>query len=834
MIDRRWAVKIELVVFVLFVFLHVGYAWIFLPVDVGLKVTVYAALTSVGAAFSLLCVKDLLRSQTFFMVCIMIATQLIGAEIGSLAMGICIYMIAGALISIIGSSKLNKRYFVIVNLALAIGYIMEEDAISKFLPLRYYGMLVIFCEAFLITENLMVLLYQTKVEEVETQNDLLNLVQKEKNQFFANMSHEIRTPMNAIIGMSELIMREVDTTDKIREYCYNIRLSGENLLNIINDILDFSKLESGKMDVVYNPYSFASLIQDVINTTMFRKGYKDIDIIIDCSPDMPKTMIGDELRLRQILANIVNNAIKFTEQGYVFIELTCHEIEGENYLKLKVEDTGIGIKKEDQVHLFDAFNRTDYLQNRYVEGTGLGLAICRELVGLMHGTIKLYSEYEKGTTVIVDIPQKIADATHFLQIKKQENMYVGIYVDKEHYLKPGDFHYNEATAHFWDGLGIPFKVITEFTDLMNCVENKKITHLFVGEGEYMDQKSYFDKIAGQLQVYVTHGVQTDVSLPGNVKEVMLPFCSVNIVTAMNGEPLYHQFIEEKAVKILFSAPSVKVLVVDDNDINLRVADGMLKLYDMDVNIVHSGKEAVKRLEKQDIDLVFMDHMMPEMDGVETTRLIRDTYHEYGQSLPIVAMTANAVNDAKNMFLENGFQDFLAKPIILKELNIILEKWLPESKRILKNDNDQKLVTVMNQETKTSDVMNALKKEETAGSEEAFIPMEVNEAYALENMGGMRDLYKELLEYSLEMQQERMKEIQDCFEKKDYAEYQIRVHALKGAMRSLGVEEMAQKAQEQEFACKEGRFQDVENGYENFVAECDRAHKSIKKHLETME
>lgn len=829
MIERKWAVRIELFEFVLFVFIHSAYAWIFLQANVAMVVTLYAVITSVFAFISLFCFKDLLRSQTLFIMCIMVATQLIGATIGSLAMGICIYMISGALISIIGSTKLNIRFFVITNISIAIGLLMEYDAITKFMPIHYYGMVIIFCEAFLITENLMVTLYQRKVEEVETKNGLLNIVQKEKNQFFANMSHEIRTPMNAIIGMSELIMREEDATDKIREYCYNIQSSGENLLGIINDILDFSKLESGKMDIVSETYSFASLIQDISNTAMFRKGYKDLDIIINCSPKLPKTFIGDELRIRQILINIVNNAIKYTEQGYVYIDVTCHEGEDGNYLHFQVEDSGIGIKKEALAHLFDAYNQTDYLKNRYVEGTGLGLAICRQLVSLMHGTIKIYSEYGKGTTVVVDIPQKIADDTPFLKLKEMDNMVVGVYVDKEHHLKPGDLYYNEATRLIWEELGIPFKEITDFADMIQSVDKGKITHLFIGEGEYMDQKSYFDQLAKKVHLYVTHGVQNPIPLSQDITEVLLPFCSMNIITAMNGEPLYNQFIDEKAVKILFSAPEAKVLVVDDNDINLRVAEGILKLFEINAELVHSGREALERLKDQDIDLVLMDHMMPELDGVETTQIIRRSYSEYGKVLPIIAMTANAVNDAKNMFLSSGFQDFLPKPVTLKDINVILRKWIPGTKLVFHDEKDRKQVSVLvpKQPSKSDD-------EVAATSEIPFIPMEINEALALENMGGMRDLYQELLEYSLEMQQERMKEIQESFEKQDYEEYQIRVHALKGAMRSLGVDELAQAAQVQEFACKENRIEDVVAGHPHFLEECDRGHKSIAYFLKTME
>ncbi|MGN0438621.1 MAG: ATP-binding protein [Lachnospiraceae bacterium] len=827
MIERKTAEKIEMFEFALFVLIHAVYTWFFSTTDVAVKVSIYAAVTSVCAFVCLFLIKDLLRSQTLFIFCIMIATQLIGGEMGSLAMGVCIYMISGALISIVGSIKLNRRFFIITNIFIVIGLVMEYDAITKFMPIRYYGMVIMFCESFLITENLLVTIYQRKVEEVETQNGLLNVVQKEKNQFFANMSHEIRTPMNAIIGMSELIMREEDASDKIREYCYNIHSSGENLLGIINDILDFSKLESGKMDIVNENYSFASVIQDITNTAIFRKGYKDLDIIVDCSPNIPKTFVGDELRIRQILINIVNNAIKFTNEGYVFIKVNCHETDEGNFLQFQVEDSGIGIKKEDQIHLFDSFNRTDYLKNRFVEGTGLGLAICRQLVGLMHGTIKLYSEYGKGTTVIVDIPQEIADDAPFLKLNDEKNVIVGVYVDKDNHLRPGDLYYNEAMRHIWEDLNIEFKEITDFSDMIQYVDQGRITHLFIGDFEYADQKNFFDQMAKKVHLFVHHDVQKAITLSPDITEVLLPLCSLNIITAMNGEPLYNQFIDEKAVDIIFSAPEAKVLVVDDNDINLRVAEGILKLFDIHAELVHSGKEALERLKKQDIDLVLMDHMMPELDGMETTEIIRRSYNDYGRDLIVIAMTANAVNDAKNMFLTNGFQDFLPKPVTLKDLNGLLRKWLPGKKLVFKNEQDKKQIKVLLPETPRQE------EEIAVTTEPTFVPMEVNEAFALENMGGMKDLYIELLEYSLEMQDERMKEIQESFDEEDYEEYQIRVHALKGAMRSLGIEEIALVAQSQENACKEKRFQDAVEGHAHFLEECDRAHESIRYYLKNL-
>lgn len=822
MVGRKTANLIEIIEFILFVTAHIVYSANFLDWEVTRHVVIYALGMSVITAICLFLIKDLLWSQTGFIICIMIATYLIGREMNSLVFGICIYMVSGALISIIGNMQLNIRYIIIVNLAIAFNIITEYSVIVGQVRIGYYVMMILFCEAFLVTENLMVLFYQQKVEEIETQNILLNIAQKSKDEFLANMSHEIRTPMNAIVGMSELIMREEEISDKVKEYCYNIQSSGENLLGIINDILDFSKIESGKMDIIYEPYSIASVIQDIANTAMFRKGFKDISIIIDCSPNMPRQLYGDVLRNRQILMNFVSNAVKFTEEGYVFISVSCHEKEGENWLKMQVKDTGIGIRKEEQVHLFESFTRMDSKRNRSIEGTGLGLVICKRLVETMHGTIKIYSEYGEGTTIVADIPQRIADPAPFLTLQGSEDIKVVLYEEREQENAKGNPYYKVVNRHIWEELNISYRMIHSFGEALKAVEEGEMTHIFMGVAEYADQRNYFDQISGNIKVFVVFDPQYPVRLGENIYGVNMPFYSMNVLSALNGEAFYNQFIDEKEIKIAFKAPFARALVVDDNEINLRVAEGILKLYDINCILARSGKEAIELLKDQDIDIVFMDHMMPELDGIETTEIIRRTGGEYGRELPIIALTANVANGAKEMFLSQGFQGFLPKPVGLKTVDTILRRWLPAAKiEMLDEEVEQEP-----EETAS----NPLKEPES----KTLRYMDINEKQALENMGGQRDLYKELLEYCLEFEIQRKNEIAEKFKEQDWKEYTILVHALKGGMRSLGVEELAQLAQAQEFACKENRIEDAMAGHAHLMEEYDRAHRSIEAYVADME
>ena len=239
MVSRKLVNKIELIEFALFAIAHFIYALFFTQMEIALQVLMFGIGMFGMAIVCLISIKDKMLSQTGYIVCILGATHLIGDAMNTLAFGICIYMVAGALLGIIGNSQLNLRFIVLVNLSLAFGLIVEYEVITSQISIEYYVLLIIFCEVFLVTEYCMVAIYQQKVEEVQTQNELLNIAQQSKNEFLANMSHEIRTPMNAIVGMSELILRENDTNDKVKEYCHNIQTSGENLLGIINDILDF-------------------------------------------------------------------------------------------------------------------------------------------------------------------------------------------------------------------------------------------------------------------------------------------------------------------------------------------------------------------------------------------------------------------------------------------------------------------------------------------------------------------------------------------------------------------------------------------------------------------
>ncbi len=383
-----------------------------------------------------------------------------------------------------------------------------------------------------------------------------------KSTFLANMSHEIRTPINAIMGMNELILRD-KPTDSIREYSENINIASRSLLDLINDILDFSKIEQGKMDISEEEYGIKPTITGVIAMIGIKADEKGLSLNTNISKTLPTTLLGDEKRIREIMVNLLNNSIKYTEKGSVTFSVYHEDLGDDNaVLVISVEDTGIGIREEDRDKLFHRFERLDSKKNKNIEGTGLGLAISSKLISLMGGTIECKSTYGKGSEFTVRIPQKIINADPIGDISK---------------FKPGE------------------------------------------------------------------------SKP-----------------------------EEKK-RDTFLCPDAEILVVDDNDMNLKVAAGLLRVVKAKVTTCKSAAEMFVVLRDKKFDIILLDHMMPVMDGIEAFEELRKLKDNINNNTPVIALTANAIVGAREMYLEKGFSDYLSKPMKINELLDTIEKFLPPEK-----------------------------------------------------------------------------------------------------------------------------------------------------------
>ncbi len=408
-------------------------------------------------------------------------------------------------------------------------------------------------------------------ENLEEANIRLESASEAKSNFLANMSHEIRTPINAVLGMDEMIIRECKDK-QILEYANDIDSAGHQLLSLVNDILDFSKIESGKMELHPVEYELFSVMNDCYNMIFMRAKRKELKFIIENDPDMPAFLYGDEVRIRQIIMNLLTNAVKYTKDGSVTLSLGYEKLSDEMImLNIAVKDTGIGISEENRKYLFDSFKRIDERRNRNIEGTGLGLSITKRFTDMMGGTIEVDSVLYEGSTFTVKIPQKVAD--------------------------------EGKIGHFADRLNRRNEAL-EAADKGSEAEEKK-------KG--------------------------------------------------------------------FTAPRARILVVDDVKMNLNVVRLLLKNTQIQIDLASSGEECLKYTLMKSYDIILMDHMMPIMDGIEALHKVREQADGLNTDTPVVALTANALVGAQEMYLEEGFVSYLSKPVKSTDLEECLLKLLPEDK-----------------------------------------------------------------------------------------------------------------------------------------------------------
>lgn len=609
-----------------------------------------------------------------------------------------------------------------------------------------------------------------KYQALKASEDL-EKVANMKSDFLANMSHEIRTPMNAVIGMAEMALRE-ELPPVARDYIKQIQSSGKALLTIINDILDFSKIESGKMDINMVEYEPMTIINDISNIIMTRIGDKDIELVLDIVPDIPKKLYGDNIRIKQIIVNLANNAVKFTQTGQVLLKLQ-YEREENDWLKLKVsiKDTGIGIKKKDLGKLFQSFQQVDSKRNRNIEGTGLGLAISKQLLTLMGGDIGVTSEYEKGSEFTFELPQKIFDDTPSISVAEKGSKIV---VDLMH-----NPYICEQLKKDTERLGAEYIVVTSKEELQELCGQQKEMILFMEQKDLTVGAEEFLKDHLEVTGIILVGFNKTVEYPiENLLVMKKPLYIKNLAMILNHEKFVDESEEGKEKEFAFIAPSARILIVDDNAINLTVAEGLLKPLQLRIDTVTSGKEAIRMISIYRYDLIFMDHMMPDMDGVETTRIIRRFHEEY-DDVPIIALTANAVSGTKEMFLREGMNDFVAKPIELQVINSKIRNWLPQEKI-------QKVE------------MSESEQEEESSKEELPVIQDLDTSYAMRLLGS-EDLYWKVLKDYYHVIRKKAELIKKLEQEEDWTDYTVEVHALKSASRQIGALELADEAEAMEKA-----------------------------------
>jgi signal transduction histidine kinase/CheY-like chemotaxis protein len=564
--------------------------------------------------------------------------------------------------------------------------------------------------------------YEAKVLRLE--KSAADAANKAKGDFLAEMSHEIRTPINAVLGMNEMILRET-REENVRQYADNIKASGKTLLSIVNDILDFSKIEDGKMELVPVSYDLASLIQNLVNSIQGRAKAKNLEFEVDVDENLPCVLQGDDVRITQVIMNLLTNAVKYTEEGKVLFSVRQGgriQEEEQSYvlLDVSVKDTGIGIKEEDRKKLFESFERLEEKRNRNIEGTGLGMAIVVKLLSMMGSEIHLDSVYGKGSVFSFRLQQRI------------------------------------------------------------------ISDQPIGD-------------------YAEHVIRSEQSL------------------------------KEKAY---LYAPNARVLLVDDNGMNLEVAKNLLKRNGITPDLSSSGSDAIEKIRSKRYDIVFLDHMMPKMDGIETLAKLREEgLFKKGGGTVVVALTANAVVGARETYLAAGFDDYLSKPIDAKKLEEQLCKYLPKDLQSFCKEAKQ-------EEPDESDDAFSLEFLPGEGEVNASDASKKPADQVLEEVKGLglavekgliycaddKDFYVSMLDEYAAAFDEKSRDLRNLYAKEDWKDYRVLIHSIKSNSKTIGAEELSERARLLEEAASQENMHFLTLEHENFMNEYEVLVRNLRRVL----
>ena len=568
-------------------------------------------------------------------------------------------------------------------------YVVQEVVIS--LGIIFMSLIVAEIVNSLITEQNHRLLDALRKEKRSQQEaEAANMA---KSSFLANMSHEIRTPINAILGMNEMILRE-EKDPAIRGYAGNIQASGNSLLSIVSDVLDISKIESGKLEIIPVDYEVNSLISDCCNMAAGRAKAKELELLVECADNVPMKLCGDETHIRQIIMNLLTNAVKYTEKGTVKLIVSGRFTDGGFVLKVDVSDTGIGIAEENLPQLFTQFQRFDLQRNRNIEGTGLGLSIVKRLCDLMSGTITARSVLGSGSTFTVELPQKVVDST--------------------------------------------------------------------------------------------------------------PCGGVNLNYSAGAEHEYHHS---------FEAPEAKILAVDDLPVNLLVIANLLKETRIKIDTAGSGRECMDKCSQQKYDLILMDHMMPEMDGVQTFEKLHGDKSSPNFETPVIMLTANALAGMREQYMDVGFADYVSKPVRGAKLEEAIRRNLPES-----------LIKPASPEIPAE----AVSTEPSGFADICGAVPELNVNAALQYCCGSAELLNDLLHDFTE--NDHFSDLKAAFEEKRWEDYRRHAHSLKSTSLMIGLTGLSERARASELALKGGCTEFAELNHDSLIEEYSALLGKIKDYL----
>ena len=630
--------------------------------------------------------------------------------------------------------------------------------------------------------------------------------------FLTNVSHELRTPINAVTGISAVMLKREEDAEKRKEIA-SIQEAGQRLFSQIEDILDYTEIDTGKMKVSKEPYVLLSLLNDVITGSQMLTEENAPEVIFDVDAKIPSALVGDARKIKKILRHLIDNAVRFTKKGGVYVRVyTLTKPYGVN-LCMEVSDTGIGIEKEDLEKITEKFFKSDGGKNRRTGGLGLGLPIVYGMVTVMEGFMQVDSNLNDGTTVTVSIPQAVADAAPGMVLENRTSLSLACYVRLEKYEIPKvREYYNEMISHLVTGLDVPLHRVSDLEELKKLVSVYRLTHLFAGREEYEESRQFLDSLDQDVEIIVVADERFALPDNGRVKLLNKPFYSFMIASVLNAEASGDtEILKEKRML----CPGVKVLVVDDEPMNRRVAEEIFKGYQMQVQTAESGRMAIDLCEREDFDLVFLDHMMPEMDGIETLKRLRKIHTDSGRGLTVIAFTANAVSGAREMFLKEGFDEFVSKPIEYSEMEHVLRKVLPKSAIIWVDEN----------------IENIEKGDKNFEKDSRHEVVQINTKSALAYCKNDMNFYQELLHKFVVDADKKKSEIDHYFKREDYDNYRIVIHALKSTAKMIGADALSELAQELEAAVQNKDIGYVREHHEEMLLEYSRV---VDRISETMD
>lgn len=645
------------------------------------------------------------------------------------------------------------------------------------------------------------------------------------NDFLANMSHEIRTPINAVIGLTGVCI-EKETNPEIKTDLRSIEAAGKRVAEQIGDILDHSEIDMQKLAVNSEDYMLSSLLNDLVNQVKPLKT-PELELVIDVDPALPSVMHTDVSKLKKIMWHLIANGLKYTKEGGVYVHISrVNESYGINML-IEVTDTGIGMSPLELERITENYYQGNSGRTRSTSGLGLGMTIVSGFVAALNGFMTIESEVGVGTTVRVSIPQKIVDDTECMMIANPNDVSIGAFLHFEKYKNASvrEF-YGSMLVNIVAGLKTTMHKVETVDNLRKLLANMNLTHLFIGQEEYLTAPDYINSLSNKMLVIVVAEEDFVPPRKSNIRIMRKPFYCFPVVGFLN---MTLESKEQEEGKLY--CEGVRALVVDDEPMNLTVALGIFRRYGMIVTTAASGRESIELCRKNDYDIVFMDHMMPEMDGVEAMKLIKAQADKMRKDLPVVALTANAVSTAREMFMQEGFDGFVSKPIDLVDLERVLKRVLPKSLYSIIVEEEKEESRIIEKHVTEAIVDNTVNipgiKEEpetqtnSSSKKDKFLLLK---ALGFDVDAGLmysqddEELYIMIVKQFASESKEKKEKLERFLKAEDMPNYAIIVHALKSTSKLIGNMALSDKAKALEFAAKAGDTEFVKANHDEFMKE----------------